>query len=152
MSRSQKKALAKSLYLQRSPNLSLEEIAKEVGLNVNTLKHWVFRGSQSEVPWKKLRDTDFENKLTILLESNETDLHNIYQLGLAVVQRSLASMELEKTVLSEKGVDRLLTALDKIDKWMRLEEAKEEIGIDDDFELGPSEDDIMRSMFKKDDQ
>lgn len=149
MSAAKKKSLAKSLYLQSNPTLSLEEVARQAEVNINTLKHWVFRGSNAEKPWKELRELQKEDQLSELLESQSIQLSDIYNLGLSVVQRSLASMELDKIVLTETGVDRLLTALDKIDKWQRLEEAKKEIGIEEDFELAQSEEDIMKNLFKK---
>ena len=150
MKEGQHKSLAKSLYFQSSPTLKLGEIADKVGIKLNTLKHWVYRGSSGEMPWSNLKSLNTEDQLSEILESGSTKLSDIYNLGLAVVQRSLASMELDKVILTEQGVDRLLTALDKIDRWQRLEEAKKELKIDDDFELAQSEQDIMESLFKED--
>lgn len=151
MSRSQK-ALAKTLYLYSNPELTLDQVADAAGVNINTLKHWVFRGNKNEPAWRKIREAAFNEQLSELLESDSAQLNDIYNLGMVVVQKSLAAMNLENTTLSETGVDRLLTALDKIDKWRRLEAAKKELGVDDEFELTQTETDILSGMFGVEDK
>ena len=81
-------------------------------------------------------------------EMVKANISDIYSLGLAVVQRSLAKMQLREEELNVQGVDRLLSALDKIEKWRRLEEVKQEVDADN-LELSDSEKDIQQHIFFK---
>jgi len=125
-----KKALAKSLYLDGQ--MTLAEISESSGINLNTLKYYVDKGSGQEMAWKNLRQVGKDNELLEILKSDSdaSSISDIYSLGLSVVQRSLAKMELSGEELNVQGVDRLLSALDKIDRWKRLEQVKEEVDAD----------------------
>lgn len=137
MTDNRKRALAKSLYLHE--NMTLPEIAKQTGLNLNTLKYYVDKGSKFEKPWKEIKKAGLDNELKEILTSDQVDLSSIYNLGLGLVQRSLAQMDVSDEMLDVKGVDRLLSALDKIDRWKRLEEAKKDVDADNLEELTDAE-------------
>jgi len=139
-----KKALAKTLYLHE--NMSLVEIAKRSGINLHTLKYLVDKGSKSEAAWKNLKKLGHDNELLEVLNNDGANIADIYSLGLSVVQRSLAKMQLRDEELDVKGVDRLLSALDKIDRWKRLEEAKKEVDAEN-LELTQTEEDIQDHIF-----
>lgn len=137
MSSSHQRAVAKSLYLRE--NMTLAEISERSGMNINTLKYYIDKGSKSEKPWKEIKKLGMHNELAEILQDDQVDLNSIYNLGLGLVQRSLAQMEVSDTTLDVKGVDRLLSALDKIDRWKRLEEAKKEVDADNLDELTDAE-------------
>lgn len=139
-----KKALAKSLYLHE--NMSLSEIAKKSGIKLNTLKYYVDKGSKTEPAWKEAKKGGKDNELLDILKDDKANISDIYSLGLAVVQRSLAKMELRDEELDVKGVDRLLSALDKIERWKRLEEVKKEVDADN-LELSDTELEIQQHIF-----
>ena len=139
-----KKALAKTLYLQE--NMTIVEIAEKADMNINTLKYLIDKGSKSEPPWKSIKSQGKDNELRDILKDDKANISDIYSLGLAVVQRSLATMQLRGEELNVQGVDRLLSALDKIERWKRLEEVKEEVDADN-LELSDVEKDITQHIF-----
>lgn len=141
-----KKALARTLYLQE--NMTLSEISEKTGIKLNTLKYYVDKGSSTEPPWKEAKKAGLNNELLDILKGDKANISDIYSLGLAVVQRSLAKMQLREEELNVQGVDRLLSALDKIEKWRRLEEVKQEVDADN-LELSDSEKDIQQHIFFK---
>jgi len=141
-----KKSLAKTLYLHE--NMTLAEIAEKTGIKLNTLKYYVDKGSKTEPAWKDAKSAGKDNELLEVLKDDKGNISDIYSLGLSVVQRSLANMELRGEELSVQGVDRLLSALDKIDRWKRLEETKKEVDADN-LELTQSEADITEHIFFK---
>jgi hypothetical protein len=138
------KALAKTLYIQE--DMSLSEIAEKTNIKLNTLKYYVDKGSKGEPAWKTLKKIGKDNELLDILKDDKANISDIYSLGLAVVQRSLARMELREEELSVQGVDRLLSALDKIERWKRLEEVIKEVDADN-LDLSDSELGIQQHIF-----
>ena len=101
MSDHRKWALAKTLYIHE--NLTAREISEKLGLNIHTVKYRIDKGSKFETPWKKIKEQSKDNALVEILEDDQVDLASIYSLGLSVVQRSLAKIELTEETLSVGG-------------------------------------------------
>ena len=142
-----KKALARTLYLQE--NMTLAEISVKTGIKLNTLKYYVDKGSKADPAWKTVKAAGKDNELLDVLKGDKGNISDIYSLGLAVVQRSLANMELRGEELNVQGVDRLLSALDKIERWKRLEEVKDEVDAENLAELTEAEQEIQQHIFFK---
>ena len=142
-----KKALAKTLYLQES--MTLSEIAEKTGIKLNTLKYYIDKGATGETAWKHARKAGKDNELLDVLNDDKSNISDIYSLGLSVVQKSLAKMELRGEELNVQGVDRLLSALDKIERWKRLEEAREEVDADNLEEMNEADKVIEQHIFFK---
>ena len=150
-----KKALAKTLYLEGK--MTLAEISVETNIKLNTLKYYVDKpsgkkyedGTYENAAWKDIKAGGKDNELLDVLKGDKGNISDIYSLGLAVVQRSLANMELRGEELNVQGVDRLLSALDKIERWKRLEEVKDEVDAENLAELTEAEQEIQQHIFFK---
>lgn len=108
---------AKALYLD---NHSLDEIAEKLDINMNTLKTWIDKGTVNEPAWKTLKE-NLKPRLKEVLENPhiECGLEDAYAAGVNIVARSLAALDSSGETLTVAGIDRLISALDKIDRWQR---------------------------------
>lgn len=109
--------LAKSLYLEGRPP---KEIADELSLNINTLMHWIDKGSQLEPAWKAIRAHHCGNTKALLESPHiEASIEDVRAAALNVVARSLAALDASGETLDVANVDRLMSVLDRMDRIQR---------------------------------
>jgi hypothetical protein len=113
-----KKKLAYQMYVAGH---SLSSIASHTGVNIDTLKNWAYRGSTTQQPWRERRKEEYSNRLLEVLEDDVASLDEIFTFGLNTIKRSLASMEIDRVILTQDGIAKLVGVLDKVQTWTRAQ-------------------------------
>ena len=117
---SETKKNAKRLYLEgEKPKV----IAARLDINYNTLKYWIDKGSKEDPPWKEIREAGKQDQLLNLLKDKKATLQDIYDLGLSIVQRGLAHIEIQELILEPQALGTIIKILDSVDKFKKCDES-----------------------------
>jgi uncharacterized protein YjcR len=111
-----KKELAKKAYLEGEHPKS---IASSYKISLNTLNDWIYKGGSKEPPWKRELECKVKN-----MDIDVNDFDDICNKGLQIILRSIKMMAEEKVLLSDKGIERMLNIVEKLQK-MKIKNQKQ---------------------------
>lgn len=145
-------AEAKKLFLE-SPEtdkpLTLKQIQKITGVPTMTLLAHIYRGKE---PWVYDKLKAEEEVLAtrrevakMVKESLRPELQRLYGIGVSVLKNSLEAAEAKGQRLPIEKLPKLVDSLDKIDRWVRLNDG-EATSITKNIQESLTEDDIRKEM------
>jgi phage FluMu protein gp41 len=118
------KKLAKQMYLG---GLKVSDIADVLNINVNTLNHWVHKGSKHELPWADIADMPNEHEVAKVLEAEHTHVGDVISLGMDFLRKQIASMHLAEVTVSPDGLKKLAETLEVLSKIEKNTSSAQEV-------------------------
>lgn len=115
---------AKRRYLDGD---SPKTIAADLEISYNTLKQWISKGTAHAPAWKGIKEAHGDRMTEIIEDPHiEANLKDAYSAGMNILARSLVALDASGKNLTAPEIDRLVAAMDRLDKWQKGQGAEDD--------------------------